>query len=183
MSNHKNLHLDAATDDSADRIISKGNFLTLKVTKDGYEYAERKGKDSIAFIFQIRSSTELPNWQTKYILRNEYNDPLREYILGAFGGSLDHVAPLEEIVRVEAMEEAGFDVKLEDIEFCGKYRVSTQMNQFCHLYKIHVDVWQFKGLNKEMMDQGESKSGSIIIPKCDYHLVDCWKAWILMNTL
>ena len=113
------------------------NFVNVFKTTEGYEYAERKGKDSIAFILYNRTKQEMG-------LRLEYKPPIGTWILGAFGGSMDkeHVSPLQ-IVQAEVAEEAGYVVKPDDVHFIGKYFVSSQMNQFCYLFVVFVDDAQW----------------------------------------
>lgn len=106
-----------------------GNFLNIKTTKEGYEYAERKGKDSVAFILFDRNKQMIG-------LRNEYKPPIEAYVLGAFGGSMDKDVSPATIVLEEVFEESGYHVSLDNIHFIGKYFVSTQMNQWCYLYAV-----------------------------------------------
>jgi hypothetical protein len=120
------------------RQLTDNKFLNIKEVQDkengvsGYQFAERMGVDSVAFIcFDKRSLS--------FLLNNEYKPPVNEMILGAFGGSLDKNKDLVDIVKEEVKEEAGFMVTKEDIRFLGKVLVSTQMNQFCHLYLVFVD--------------------------------------------
>lgn len=97
-----------------------------------YLFAERLGVDSVAFICIDRETGDI-------LLNMEYKPPVDEFILGAFGGSLDKDKERWEIVQAEAKEEAGFVVDREDIYYVGKAFVSTQMNQYCHLYVVMVD--------------------------------------------
>ena len=126
---------------SASRIVEKltdNKFLNIKQVKDpemgvgGYQFAERKGKNSVAFICYDKD-TEL------FLLNNEYKPPTNEFILGAFGGSIDKDMDYNYIVKAEVKEEAGFDVDIEDILCVGTSFVSTQMNQYCYLYLVYVD--------------------------------------------
>jgi len=118
--------------------LTNNRFLNLKEIKDpdnnvnGYQFAERLGVDSIAFIC----------WDAdleQFLLNKEYKPPVDEFILGAFGGSIDSNKTPEEIVIAEAKEEAGFVVTKEQVHFVGEVLVSTQMNQFCKLYLVEVN--------------------------------------------
>ena len=68
--------------------LTNNKFLNIKEVIDeehfvkGYQFAERLGKDSIAFICYDRITNE-------FLLNNEFKPPVNEMILGAFGGSLD----------------------------------------------------------------------------------------------
>lgn len=105
-------------------------FLKIKQYTDygcNYFYAERKGRDSIAFILR---DGEL------FGLINEFKPPVGKFLITAFGGSLDKDKTIEEIVHEEVQEEAGYqDAKIEHQGMCF---VSTQMNQFCHLFMVDV---------------------------------------------
>ena len=118
--------------------LTDNRFLNIKEVKDpennvrGYQFAERLGKDSIAFI--LWDSVE-----EQFLLNREFKPPLGEFILGAFGGSMDKDKSPEEIVIAEVKEEAGFVVTKEQVYLVGEVMVSTQMNQFCKLYLVEVD--------------------------------------------
>ncbi len=114
-----------------------------------YYYAERLGKDSVAFI--------LYNAKTKwYGLIREYKPPIDEFLITAFGGSLDKPISKVAIVKGEVLEETGFEITIENIEYKGKIFVSTQMNQFCHLYLI--DVTNAKNVGRQPQNECEAKS-------------------------
>jgi len=49
---------------------------------------------------------------------------------------------LKVLVKDEVIEESGFDVTFESINYHGKAMVSTQSNQFCHLFSVEVDKLQ-----------------------------------------
>lgn len=118
--------------------LTNNKFLNIKEVYDpdnhvkGYQYAERLGKDSIAFICYD------PN--VNHILLNyEYKPPINQFILGAFGGSIDKDKDIKQIVIDEVREEAGFEVKENKCLSLGRVFVSTQMNQFCYLYLVLVN--------------------------------------------
>ena len=131
--------------------ITDNKFINLKEVKDpekhisGYQFAERLGKDSVAFICWDISGSE------QFLLNKEYKPPVDLFILGAFGGSMDKDKSPEQIVIDEVREEAGFDVDENAVHYVGKVMVSTQMNQFCRLYVVKVD----KGAQKERKPENE----------------------------
>jgi len=97
-----------------------------------YMYAERKGKNSVAFICYDEEAGEI-------LVNCEYKPPEDVFITGAFGGSIDSDKMLDEIVVAETKEEAGFVVSREDVAYVGKQFVSTQMNQWCYLFLVFVN--------------------------------------------
>lgn len=118
--------------------LTSNRFLNIKEVKDpennvnGYQFAERRGVDSIAFIC----------WDAKrnlFLMNKEYSPPTGEFHVRAFGGSLDKAVEKIEIVRGELKEEAGFD-NPKAIAELGPMFVSTQMNQYCYLYVALVDA-------------------------------------------
>lgn len=118
------------------RKLTDYKFINIKEVTDpekhvkGYQFAERRGVDSIAFIC----------WDSKtnqFLLNREYSPPTNEFHLRAFGGSLDKEVDKLEIVKGELKEEAGFVAK--SIVELGPMFVSTQMNQYCYLYVALVD--------------------------------------------
>ena len=110
-------------------------FLTVKRANSYFYYGVRGGKDSIAFILKDKN-------KNKYALISEEKPPLFEdgitHLTTAFGGSIDCDNTIEEICLFEVFEEAGYDVRLDDIEYLGDVLVSTQMNQMCHLFIVDV---------------------------------------------
>ena len=119
--------------------ITDNKFLNLNEVQDvdnnvkGYQFAERLGRDSIAFICYDETTRE-------FLVNNEYKPPNDEFVAGAFGGSLDKDRAIIEIVKDEVEEEAGFIVSMkEDIKLVGRMFVSTQMNQYCYLYIVFVN--------------------------------------------
>lgn len=109
------------------------------VSHPPYYFAERLGVDSVAFVLE-RMTKEGDYDSYEYGLIREYKPPIADFIVSAFGGSLDKpLTPLETVIE-ECREEAGFIVEARDITYCGKRFVSTQMNQFCHLYSIDVSL-------------------------------------------
>ncbi len=112
-------------------------FLTVKRARGYYLYAQRAGTDSIAFILY-------DNYSEKLGLISESKPPMDEFsdekVMGisAFGGSKDSDVSLIEICKQEVLEEAGYNVNIEQIIPVGSTMVSSQMNQTCHLYMVDV---------------------------------------------
>jgi len=131
--------------------LTDNRFLNIKEVKqperhvNGYQFAERLGKDSVAFICYDKNTK-------KFLVNEELKVPTDEFVVGAFGGSLDKDSVMIEIIKDEVKEEAGFTVSREDIKFVGRMFVSTQMNQYCYLYIAFVD----------QRNQGEKKPENAI---------------------
>lgn len=114
-------------------------FMTVKRARGYYEYAERGGKDSIAFIL-YDANTE------QFGLIYESKPPLDErtgeqtMLTTAFGGSIDMGDNIsyQEICQTEVREEAGYEVPLENIRSVGQTLVSTQMSQMCEGFLVDV---------------------------------------------
>ena len=132
---------------------SVGGFLKVKSAESTpYFYAERLGVDSVAFILIDEDRRD------KYGVVNERKPPMDErfgeevFIETAFGGSNDMIDDekykeagqgfaidhFKKLVKIEAREEAGYDVDIDKIGFISQEFVSTQMNQWCYLYTVNV---------------------------------------------
>lgn len=121
-------------------------FLTVKNNdKFNYNFAERAGKDSVAFILCDYNADP----EHQYGLVKEYKPPIDQFLVTAFGGSLDKSLTHKEIVKEEVKEEAGYVVPLGRIHYIGKRFVSTQMNQFCYLFFVNVTGIKPTGRNPE----------------------------------
>jgi hypothetical protein len=118
-------------------VLFDNPWLKVKRTK-GFVYSERKGIDSIAFVLIAVNAAD----ERRIGLIHEYKDPLGRFLTSAFGGSIDdekYHNDLRSLVQDEAVEESGFIVGLDSIDYHGKVMVSTQSNQFCHLFSVEVN--------------------------------------------
>jgi len=128
-------------------------FMTVKMARNYYIYAERGGQDSIAFIL-FDADTR------KYGLILESKPPMDERMrkevkmTTAFGGSIDmgENVTYKDICQTEVKEESGYVVPLENIHFTGETLVSTQMSQMCHTYLVDVT-----GIQKTEVAEYETK--------------------------
>ena len=118
--------------------LTDNKFLNIMEVQDpehhvkGFQYAERRGVDSVAFICYDRM-------EERFLLNREYKVPVNQMVLGAFGGSFDKDKEPIDIVVDETKEEAGFVVTRDDVKQVGKVLVSTQMNQYCYLFIVFID--------------------------------------------
>ena len=119
--------------------ILKYDSKFLKVyERNGYAYAERLCKDSVAFILYDPSKGK-----KKFAVIKEGKPPIGGgfHMMTAFGGSKDSDKPLDSIVEAEVLEEAGYKMDIRRnsrINRLGHVLVSTQMNQWCYLYIVNV---------------------------------------------
>jgi len=112
-------------------------FLSVKQARGYYYYAERGGRDSIAFIlFDLNSEKIGLIYESKPPLDEVFGKKMM--MVTAFGGSLDMDKTPEEICKIEVLEEAGYDVDLEKIICVGTTLVSTQMSQGCVGFFVDV---------------------------------------------
>jgi len=136
-------------------------FMSVKVARGYYEYAERGGQDSIFFILMDRNYEG--NRETKYCLINESKPPMDERfnrevrMTTAFGGSVDMDCPLKEICQIEVKEESGYEVPMDRIDHVGETMVSTQMSQLANGYLVDVT-----GIEKTCKAEYESKPSNAL---------------------
>ena len=135
---------------------------------NGFQFAERRGVDSIAFIcFDPRKE--------QFLLNREWKPPISFFVLGAFGGSIDKDKKPEEIVLDEAREEAGFLVSSDAVKLVGKVLVSTQMNQWCYLYIVFVDKDKQKNREPENDVEAMATTHWMAQSKFAFSKVKDWK--------
>lgn len=113
-------------------------FMAVKRARGYYEYAERGGQDSIAFILADKNARKFALiYESKPPMDERMNTEVR--MTTAFGGSVDMDGKtLQEICQIEVQEEAGFVVPLSKIQSVGETLVSSQMSQLCHLFMVDV---------------------------------------------
>jgi hypothetical protein len=158
--------------------ITNTKYLNLKKVIDpdnhvgGYFFAERLGVDSIAFVCLDRISN-------RYLLNNEYTPPTNEFLIRAFGGSLDKKMSRNSIVKEEVQEEAGYTVTDDMIHEVGSVFVSTQMNQRCFLYL--VDVTNGKKTGRIPENQVEQMATELWRKEIDIIKGDDWKSIVIIE--
>lgn len=153
--------------------LTKNKFLNLKEVNDedmgckNYQFAERRGVDSVAFICYNEDSD-------KFLLNNEVTPPIGKFLVRAFGGSIDKDIELIDIVKEEVSEECGYKVDHSKIQYVGKAFVSTQMNQYCHLYMVLISDAE-KGKRKPE-NKSEALSHPVWVSIEDIMNGDDWKS-------
>jgi len=130
------------------------SFLTVKKARGYYEYSERGGINSIAFILYNSVTRE-------FALINESKPPRDEIenkevrMTTAFGGSIDSEHTYKEICQIEVLEESGYEVPMSNITSVGTTLVSSQMSQMCELFLVNVS-----GIEKTHKAEYEQPDGS-----------------------
>lgn len=116
-------------------------YLTVHCIKDprdpkdpGYYYVERVGKDSVGFLLLDEERGD-----AKWGVLQQWHGPLKKFGTGAFTGSCDKDdCDTRDITQEEAVEEAGYDVPLEQILPIGVFAVSAMTNEEVHLFVVDV---------------------------------------------
>jgi len=160
--------------------VFENDFLSIR-QNGHYLYAERKGIDSVAFILLAKNIAD----ERRIGIVNEVKPPLNnKKIQTAFGGSIDqphYKDDLRVLVKDEVLEEAGFDIKVDDVEFVGKVLCSTQMNQFVYLFAVHVD--KSKQGEKTTDNPMEMESSVAWIETSKLFSLEDWKAPLIFFKL
>ena len=158
--------------------LTNNRFLNIKEVKDenlgctGYQFAERLGVNSVAFICYDKQTG-------KFLINKEATPPLGDFLLRAFGGSIDKSKSYKQIVQDEVREEAGYSVKLSNIKEVGKSFVSTQMNQYCYLYLVFVNDKQ--KVERQPETKTESLSHPVWISEDKINNGDDWKSIAILT--
>lgn len=126
----------------ADKVIFKTGWIAVKESPRGFQYLERKGKDSVA-VFLLRSSDP---GQYEVLIRQQHLCIDNREVDGKFRlfpcpvtGALDEGESPEAAAQREVYEETGYRVQVTPL---GQYIVGTQVNEICYLY--HADVTEMK---------------------------------------
>ena len=114
--------------------------VSLKETPRGFQYLERKGKDSVA-IFLIRRS-ELSSNDFETLIRyqplsidfSEING-IPKLFPCPLTGSIDQDEDAQQAATRETFEESGFAVEAIPL---GHYIVGTQTNEVCYMFYADV---------------------------------------------
>jgi hypothetical protein len=158
--------------------MTNNKFLNIKEVFDeanhckGYQFAERRGVDSIAFICYDENTN-------RFFINKEYTPPTGEFLVRAFGGSLDKDVDKIHIVIDEVKEEVGIEVTSKNIYPVGSVFVSTQMNQRCYLY--FVDVSYLKRGDRMPENEMEKMASVLCLGEDEIINNDDWKAIVIIN--
>jgi ADP-ribose pyrophosphatase YjhB (NUDIX family) len=120
------------------KVVFKGKWVSLKESPEGFQYLERKNKNSIAMMITRDTSTGIEVY-ARYQPTTAYGtDVFSSMICCPVTGSIEQGEEYSITAQRECLEEAGFKVTREDMNSLGEYIVGTQTNEICYCY--HVDV-------------------------------------------
>lgn len=124
----------------ADRAIFSTQWITVKESPRGFQYLERKGKDSVA-VFLLRKRDEnleqyevLIRQQHLCIDNREVDEKLRLFPCPVTGALNEEESP-DAGAKREVYEETGYKIQVLPL---GQYIVGTQLNEICYLYYSDV---------------------------------------------
>jgi 8-oxo-dGTP pyrophosphatase MutT (NUDIX family) len=123
-----------------DRVIFSTQWIAIKESPRGFQYLERKGKDSIA-VFLIRKSGRNSE-QYEILIRQQHLCIDNRELAGKFRlfpcpvtGALEEGEVPKDAAEREVYEETGYRVQASPM---GKYIVGTQANEICYMYYADV---------------------------------------------
>lgn len=125
---------------NADEVIFSTQWIAVKQSLRGFQYLERKGKDSVA-VFLLRRSSENPK-RYEVLIRQQHLCIDNREVDGRFKlfpcpvtGALDEGESPQAAAEREVYEETGYRVQVSPL---GQYIVGTQVNEICYLYYADV---------------------------------------------
>lgn len=159
-----------------EKVLGDFGFIKVKSVIDpenhcrGYQYAERKGVDSVAFVCIDRNKKS----KLRFLVNREFTPPNGKFMYRAFGGSMDKNKNETDIVIDEVLEEVGYKVDGTRVYYMGKCFVSTQMNQTCYLYM--VDITDLVSVGREPENKIEAMAEPTWVSVTDILNGDDWKS-------
>ncbi len=145
-----------------DKVIFNTQWITVKESPRGFQYLERKGKDSVAVFLLRKSGKNLE--QHEVLIRQQHLCIDNREVDGKFRlfpcpvtGALEKGETPEAAAEREVYEETGYTVQVSPL---GRYIVGTQVNEICYLYYADVtnmkpDVAQQDGTYMEAIAHNE----------------------------
>ncbi|MBD1995264.1 NUDIX hydrolase [Leptolyngbya sp. FACHB-541] len=125
------------TEDSCDalkteKVIFQTKWIAVKETPRGFQFLERKGRDSVA-VFLVRGNPisqfeVLVRFQPLCVHNAALDEEMKLYACPITGGMEEGEGYTECAIR-ETLEEAGYTLDLEQIKKLGSYITGTQSNE------------------------------------------------------
>lgn len=123
----------------SDPIIFKTDWIAVRESPRGFQYLERKGKDSVA-VFLLRRLGDATGWEV--LVRHQHLCIDSSEVNGQFNlfpcpvtGAIDEKETPEVAAVRETYEETGYKTSLISL---GQYIVGTQTNEVCYLFYADV---------------------------------------------
>lgn len=157
-----------------DRTIFQTDWIAVKKSPQGFQYLERKGKDSVAVFLLRRTSGDPQKYeilirQQHLCIDNQEVDGSLTLFPCPITGALEEGEPPESAAIRETYEETGYRAQVFPF---GQYIVGTQVNEICYLYyadvtEIEPDLAQQDGTYLESIAQNEWHPLEYL-KSCDY---------------
>ena len=145
-----------------DRVIFSTKWIAVKESLRGFQYLERKGKDSVAVFLLRKSGRNLEQYDV--LIRQQHLCIDNREVNGRFRlfpcpvtGALNEGESSEDAAKREVYEETGYRVQVLPL---GQYIVGTQVNEICYLYyadvtRMEPDAAQQDGTYMESISKNE----------------------------
>jgi len=156
-------------------VLEKGNFVSLRKIKNdskgifGYEYLhEDRCSGKIVAILPYRYNDE----GIEFLLRNEITpcwNPDKK-IISSITGGVDKGNTAKETCKIELLEEAGYDIDMQDLCFLGKIYGTKSCDTQYYLYTIdltYYDRQEATGDGSELEKQAHCFWGKFINDSLD----------------
>jgi hypothetical protein len=122
--------------DAKPKILFKTKWLTIKETKAGFQFSERKGVNSVAVFLCRRKSYK---WQVLIRMQPLCIDTTNTKIFPCpITGTVDNEGEILLPALNEIEEEGGYKVDKNKVKYLGEYIVGTQTNEICYMYFVDV---------------------------------------------
>ena len=169
-----------------EQVIFETPWIKVKRTPRGFDFLERKGRDSVAIaLVRINAKGEdevLIRYQPLCVHNVDIDDEQHLYPCLITGGMEDGEHPADCAIR-EIEEETGYKVNYKDLIWLTTYIVGTQTNESVYLYFVDVTNHQPKeakqdGSYFESVSKNNWESFDAL-KRCEY--VACKLAYFLIK--
>lgn len=157
-----------------DKVIFNTQWIAVKESPRGFQYLERKGKDSVAVFLLNKITEDLERYEV--LIRQQHLCIDNREVNGRFNlfpcpitGALEEGELPEVAAQREVYEETGYAVQVLPL---GQYIVGTQVNEICYMYYADVtgiepDAAQQDGTYMESIGKNEWYPFEYLVT-CDY---------------